>query len=241
MSVLVTGAAGEIGSEIVRRFVASGERVIAQDLAPALDGGLWPPARKSFGDLTDRSFLAELADVCDAEGVDRAVLAHGIDGAAPIRSLAERDLRRVVQVNASTVVQLTRSLVPVLAAREGVVVVVASQAGLRSEPNLAAYCAAKFALVGWARRLAPALADQGVRLRVACPGCTRTGLLESAFRRFAEAEGVTSAEALARRVRTIPVGRIAEPAESAAAVVYLAARAAARPTLLAVTGGEVLV
>jgi NAD(P)-dependent dehydrogenase (short-subunit alcohol dehydrogenase family) len=238
VTVLVTGAGGSIGSAIVEMVREGGEDVLAQDLRaenlPSQVAGL----TSSAGDLRDDEYLGTLAELCSELGVDRVIAAHGVEGAAPLRDLDPDRTRFVVAVNATTVARLLDRLLPGLRRHRGVFVVVSSQAGVQAEPNLAAYCAAKFALVGWAQALAPSLAREGVRLRVLCPGCTETELLFNAFDRFAAAEGVTRAEALRRRVETVPVGRLASARETAAAAVYLADRGA-RPTIIGATGGEV--
>ena len=116
---------------------------------------------------------------------------------------------------------------------------IASQAGLQAEANNAAYCAAKFAIVGWVRALAPALATEGVALRALCPGCTKSPLLYGAQARFAAAHGIPLERFLEQRIAGIPVGRFAEVEETAAAALYLADKGE-RPVILAATGGEVL-
>jgi len=238
----VTGAAGAIGSAIVDGLREQAEHVVAQDVdASALQQRHGAAHTVTTdGDLGHSGYRRALADLCRANTVDTVILAHGVDGAGPLHQLDDQRVRRVMGINATAVVALTQDLMPQLRERGGVVVIVDSQAGLQSEPNLAAYCGAKFALVGWARRLAPALAVDGVRLRLLCPGCTRTPLLLAAFGRFAEAAGESLDEALARRVSNIPVGRMAEVEETAAAAIYLADRSAPRPSILAATGGEVL-
>jgi len=242
VSVLVTGAGGAIGAAIVRQLLEAGHEVLAQDLRSeglrALGG---EGARTTAGDLGDPAYRDRLAELCRDAGIAGVVAAHGVEGAGPLHALDGERLRRVLHVNATSVAELLRALLAQLRECRGTFVAVASQAGLQAEPNLTAYCAAKFALVGWGRRLAPALlrAD-GVRLHLLCPGCTRTPLLIDAFERFAAADGVSLEEALARRRAEIAIGRIADVEETAAAAVYLLDGSAPAPVVLAPTGGEVL-
>lgn len=238
MSVLVTGAGGTIGGAIVRRLVEDGHRVLAHDLRPpeapaGADGAVTPLA----GDLTSRGARDAIARRVAEDRLDGVVAAHGIDGAAPLADLAPDLVRRVLTVNAATVIELHRVTRSALRAAGGVFVAVSSQAGLRGEADNAAYCAAKFAVLGWARALQAA--DPQDRVRVLCPGCTASPLLFDAHRRFAQARGADPGAVLDARRRGIPLQRFAEPEETAAAAVFLL-DPAPRPSVLAYTGGEVL-
>ena len=226
---------------IVQQLGARGAQIVAQDLDGAgLERERDNDLITSSGDLTAGSYRSALVDLCQSRGVDTVILAHGVEGAGALHQLDDGRVRRVMSINATSVVALTQSLLPQLRERQGVVVIVASQAGLQGEPNLAAYCASKFALVGWARRLSAVLAADGVQLRLLCPGCTRTPLLMDSLKGFAAAANMSLDQAVAERVSRIAVGRIADAEETAAAAVYLADRSAPRPPLLAATGGEVL-
>ena len=237
---LVTGAGGGIGSAIVAQLVALGHKVIAQDLDTnrLLQFSGWHDVETVAGDLLDERFIETLADRCSRDGLNAIVAAHGIDGSGAFDELTDGRVRQVMRVNASTVPILLRSLLPALRRRRGTFVVVASQAGLVGEPDNAAYSASKFALVGWGRSLAGGF-DNDVTIRVLCPGCTRTPLFDSAQVRFAAASGMSTEAFIEQRRATIPVGRFAAPAETAAAAVYLAT-CGSSPIVLAETGGEVL-
>lgn len=238
MTVLVTGAGGTIGGAIVRRLVADGYRVLAHDLRPpeapaGADGRVTPLA----GDLTSAGGRDEIARQAAEHRLDGVVAAHGIDGAASLADLTPDLVRRVLTVNAATVIELHRLTRSALQAAGGAFVAVSSQAGIQGEADNVAYCAAKFAVVGWAR--AVQAADPRSRVRVLCPGCTASPLLFDAQRRFAQARGVDPGAFLDERRRGIPLQRFAQPDETAAAAVFLL-DPAPRPSVLAYTGGEVL-
>jgi NAD(P)-dependent dehydrogenase (short-subunit alcohol dehydrogenase family) len=237
VTVVVTGAAGGIGAAVVRQVLARGERVIAQDLTPAATGGVTWVA----GDLLEPETGAALVAAMRADPPAALVAAHGMDGSGALCDLSDDFVRRVVAVNAVTVARLYDVFARLEEPRPRAFVAVASQAGLVGEAGNAAYCASKFAVVGWLRALAPrAAAQHGIHLRALCPGCTDTPLLRSALERFASAAG-TSVEAFtAARKQGIAIGRFADVRETAAAALYLADHAAGAPVTLAVTGGEVL-
>jgi len=241
MRVLVTGAAGAIGAEIVRKLAARGDQIIAHDLRDEEQAGR-ADARvmKVRGNLLDEGDRAQLAHALLTEPLDAVIAAHGIDGSGALAGLDPSFVERVLSVNAVTIPALLRLTLPALRLARGTFVVIASQAGLSAEANNAAYCAAKFAVVGWVRALAPTIQRaEGVALRALCPGCTKSPLLFGAQARFAAARGVEFAAFLQERMAGIPVGRFAEVEETAAAALYLADKSV-RPVVFAPTGGEVL-
>ena len=236
MSILVTGAAGGIGAAIVDQLVEQGHDVVAHDLRPtSTRSGVTP----IVGDLLADGFAGPLGDALGDAPLEAVIAAHGVDGSGTIEDLDDAKVSRILQINTATVARLYQSLCELLERHGGTFVVIASQAGLYAEPKNAAYCASKSALVAWVKDTAPRAATRGVAVRALCPGCTETPLLLAAHERFAAAEGRDFHEVLDARRRSIPIGRFADVTETAAAAVYLAARDH-RPSVLAVTGGEVL-
>ncbi|MDQ6752942.1 MAG: SDR family oxidoreductase, partial [Actinomycetota bacterium] len=110
-------------------------------------------------------------------------------------------------------------------------------AALIGEAENAAYCAAKFAVNGWVEEQAQRTSTLSVH--ALCPGATNSALLIAAQQKFAAAEGVSAQEYYDQRAAQIAVGRYGEPEEIAAAAAFLAAPGP-RPTIMAVTGGDVL-
>jgi NAD(P)-dependent dehydrogenase (short-subunit alcohol dehydrogenase family) len=137
-------------------------------------------------------------------------------------------------------VRLHEAVGAALERARGSFIAIASQAGLVGEANNGAYCAAKFALVGWARMLAAAQPETGVRVRTVCPGCVDTPLLRDGLAGMARDAGVSLEAITAQRVCAIPGGRPADPADIAALVTCLSHLAAPAPAVAPATGGEVL-
>jgi NAD(P)-dependent dehydrogenase (short-subunit alcohol dehydrogenase family) len=237
MSVLVTGAAGGIGSAMCRAFEQAGEVVLRHDLHGGGDG----KPMDVTGDLNDpvvreliRSRLDEEADL------NVVVAAHGIAGAEAIATIRPATTARIMAANTLSVLRLYDSVGGALAARDGAFVVVASQAGLTGEANNAVYCASKFALIGWLRGVDHSRTDQDPRIRMLCPGATDTPLLRDAFQGMADSAGVDYQDILKSRLTHIPAGRLGRTVDLAAATVWLAQLRTRRSVVAAVTGGEVL-
>jgi NAD(P)-dependent dehydrogenase (short-subunit alcohol dehydrogenase family) len=236
MKALVTGASGGIGSAVAVAFEKRGHGVLRQDLRAPSDSS------DDFvvGNLAEDGVLAELTRRVEAEQVDCVVAAHGVAGAVDLRSIPEEQTRFVMTANTTSVLKLYDAVAPVLRARSGAFVMVASQAGLVGEANNGVYCASKFALVGWAREQARADAGAPPRLRVLCPGATETPLLVEAFEGMAASAGTTYEDILGSREAAIPAGRLGRPADLGAAAVWLAGLTTRSCIVAAVTGGEVL-
>lgn len=233
---LVTGAARGIGAATVRRLAADGWSVVAVDSCaddPALS---YPMATRAELDALAEigSVTPAVADVRDVDALATAVgLAEstygGLDAALAIAGVVaggqphwETDAaaeRVVLDVDLGGVLNLARAAVPALlrrpSPRSGRFVAVASAAATRGLPRLATYCAAKAGVTGFVRALAVELGDTGVTVNAVSPGSTRTPALDAS----AELYELTDTGGF---VEQQPVGRLLEPDEIAAALVWLA-------------------
>ena len=234
MAILVTGAGGGIGAAIVSELLDSGCEVIAQDLRTGADA---PGVRWIDGDLSTADGVAAMVSSLGTQTLEAVIVAHGIDASGAIESLDATLIERSLRINGASVVWLFDALRDRLARTGGAFVAISSQAGLVGEPKLSAYCAAKFAVVGWAK--ATSAVSRDVPIRILCPGCTETELLLGGQRIRAEQRGVPFESHMSDLMAQIPVGRLAHPRQTAAAAVYLATADNA-PTVLAATGGQVL-
>ncbi len=245
---LVTGGGRGIGAAIARALSGAGAVVTL------LGRGQTPLA-----EMVVQGHAAgwEQADVTDPEAlaaaIARAQAARGpLDilvnnaGAAESAPLARTDRAlwdRMLALNLTSVFEATRLVLPGMVSRGfGRVVNVASTAGLTGYPYVGAYVAAKHGVVGLTRALALETATSGVTVNAVCPGFTDTDMLAGSIVEVARKTGRPAAEVTRSFVRGNPQGRLVQPEEVAAAVLFLCGPGAGAMTgqAIAVAGGEVM-
>jgi NAD(P)-dependent dehydrogenase (short-subunit alcohol dehydrogenase family) len=211
---LVTGAAGDIGMAIARRFAAEGARVALIDRKAGLP--------KEFFVL--ECDLADPAQVKDA--VDRAAKHFGalhivVNNAAAdtpkqkVADLALEDWQRNFAVNVTAAFLMAKHAIPHMrAAGGGVVINIASQLGSVTSVGSAAYSASKAALISLTRSIAVDHSAEGIRAVSLSPGAIMTSRLTS---RLGSEQAVS--DAFAGRH---PIGRLGTPQEVAEAALFLA-------------------
>ncbi|WP_406450355.1 glucose 1-dehydrogenase [Streptomyces sp. NBC_01622] len=228
-SVIVTGAGSGIGRAAALAFAAEGAKVVVADLnadgAEAVvkeiqqAGGI---AVAVTGDLSEQTVVDEVTATTVERfgGVDVLVNNAGImDRMSALADVADAEWERVIRVNLTAPFLLTRAVLPhMLAAGRGAIVNTASEAGFRGSAAGAAYTASKHGVVGLTKSLAVMYRKQGIRANAIAPGGTATNISVDADR---EALGPA---ALAPHF--VNVGRVAQPEEQAAAIVFLASDAA---------------
>ena len=222
--VLVTGASGDLGSVVVKHFLAAGARVAAHafrnpaelDRAAADAGCPSESLVVMAADLTDGAqvdgVFAEL-ERCWG-GLD--VLVNSVGGSAP-RRLAEltvEEWEKTVRVNLTIPFLCLRAAAPLLATSRGAVVNLTSVAGLTGGVFGPHYAAAKAGLIGLTRSAARELGPLGIRVNAIAPGP-----VESAMTRSLDDETVTS------MLSATSLGRVVQPGEVAEVVLWLAGSA----------------
>jgi NAD(P)-dependent dehydrogenase (short-subunit alcohol dehydrogenase family) len=232
---LVTGAAGGIGVAIVAALEAAGWAVAATDL----DGVSAPSARPV-------DLAADLSSRADCAGlIERTLARYGrldllVNNAATM-TLAEPTAAtmelwwRDFQVNLSAPLWLVQAARLALREARGQVINMCSISALRGEPGFSAYSASKAGLLGLTRSLARELAP-AVRVNALAPGPTDTPQLA----RDAEFQGLTMPELHAYYAGRMPIGRLVEPSEVAAGVVFLAGSAAFTGECIQINGGMLM-
>jgi NAD(P)-dependent dehydrogenase (short-subunit alcohol dehydrogenase family) len=234
-AAVVTGGAGGIGRATARLLAARGANVLVADVKD--DGGretveqiagVGGGAQYRHTDVTVEAEVDALVQhAVDAFGrLDIAVNNAGIVGTyGPVAELSFTEWRRVIDTNLHAVFLCIRAEIPrLLAGGGGSIVNVASAAGLVGFAGLAAYVAAKHAVVGLTKSVALEHARSGIRVNAVCPGSVRTPMLEA----FAGTE-----EALQGMGRMAPVGRLGTPDEIAEAITWLSSDAASFVTGIA--------
>jgi NAD(P)-dependent dehydrogenase (short-subunit alcohol dehydrogenase family) len=168
--VLVTGAAGAIGSALLRRFADAGARTVGTDLRDAAPDGvradLWVP-----GDVTVPADLERvIAEAVDRFGrLDVVVVNAGVTALGSFDDTSDEAFRRVVDVNLHGAVHSLRAALPALRSSAGRVVVLSSVAGFAPVVGRPAYVASKHAVTGLFESLRPELARDGVAVTLVFP------------------------------------------------------------------------
>jgi NAD(P)-dependent dehydrogenase (short-subunit alcohol dehydrogenase family) len=241
MTILVTGAGGGIGAGVVRSALAAGQRVLAHGRRPETLEPLGLPGESVVvGDLADPGHRSALAERVASASVEAVIATHGVTGAVAFAQLTSTEVQRIMLVNAISMIELAELCAGPLRKAGGAFVATASQAGLRAEPGNSLYCASKWALVAWAKHAQREQQQRGYAIRVLCPGRTDAPMLHEANRRIAAAQNVPVDDYERNTLQELPLGRLASVPEIAAAALFLAAPISVpRPSILAVTGGEV--
>jgi 2,3-dihydro-2,3-dihydroxybenzoate dehydrogenase len=238
---VVTGAAGGIGSAVVRALAADGARVAAADLdAPEVEGA----ALALPCDVTDPRAVEHLLDRAEeALGpVTVAVSVAGVLHAASCAQTTDDAWRHTFAVNADGPFHLVRAAGRRMAARgHGSIVVVGSNAASVPRAGMAAYAASKAAATMMTRCIGLELAPRGVRCNVVSPGSTDTPMQDALWADGSARRRALEGDPASFRVG-IPLGRIADPADVADAVAFLASDRARHITMhdLLVDGGATL-
>lgn len=233
MKVLVTGAAGGIGSAAAAAFETAGHSVVRHDVATSTSTST---SIDLAGDLMEWDALDAVAALCRIEEVDAVIAAHGSAGSGELERISEDQIRRIMRINTLSVFRLYEAVRDHLVGRDGAFVTVSSQAGLEGEAQNGVYSASKFALVGWTKGVAAG--GTSPRMRVICPGMTETPLLVAGLTGMAAEAGVTYEEYLGRRLANLPSRRLGRPDEIGRAIVWLTSLETRGAVLAAVTGGE---
>lgn len=227
--VLVTGGNRGIGQAIARRFAAAGHRVAIT-------------SRSGAADDTD-GILVVNADVTDTASVDAAVSQieetlgpveilvsnAGITRDGLVLRMTDEDFTDVLDANLTGGFRVARRVSKsMMRNRWGRMIFISSIVGLGGQAGQANYAASKAGLIGLSKSLAKEFASRGITSNVVCPGPIETDMLMA-----------LTDEQRAAMLSVVPVGRLGQGDEIAAAVEFLASESAAfiTGTVLPVDGG----
>ena len=239
---LVTGGGGGIGAAITTAFAADGHAIAVADLRleaarenaerVAAAGGRAAPLEV---DVTDGGSVAEAIARAGRElgPVEILVNNAGWDELKPFVETDEEFWDRVIAINFKGCLHTTRAALPGMIERGyGRIVNIASDAGRVGSSMESVYSGAKGGVIAFTKTIAREVARAGVTANAVCPGPTRTPLLD----RMTAEGGEKLVDAL---VRAVPMRRLGEPEDVAAAVAFLASDRAGFITgqTLSVSGG----
>jgi 2-hydroxycyclohexanecarboxyl-CoA dehydrogenase len=241
----VTGGAQGIGAGISEALGRNDFRVAVADLN--LDAAQATAAR-----ITDAggTAIAVHVDVTDTESVIGAVKAvaaelgeveiavnnAGWDDFMPFVQTTEDFWNRVLDINFKGALRVCHTVVPGMVERGfGRVINIGSDAGRVGSSLEAVYSGAKGGIIAFSKTLAREVATDGVTVNTVCPGPTDT----PALRKFADSSGQDADKVLGGMTRAVPMKRLAQPSDIAAAVAFFASDAAEYITgqTLSVSGG----
>ena len=227
--VLVTGAGMGLGRATARLFAARGARVVLCDINASANEETLALIRQDGGtataervDVTDEASVKAAVGRALSEygGLDAAVNNAGID--QPVKPFLEQDdatFRRIMDVNVRGVwLCMRHELPPMVAKKRGAIVNVSSAADTMGSPMMPFYTASKHAVLGLTKSTGTEFAAQGIRINAVAPGSMQTPMLASVIERVPQA---------AQAAVATPIARIADPAEVANAIVFLASDEAA--------------
>jgi 3-oxoacyl-[acyl-carrier protein] reductase len=233
---LVTGASRGIGAAIAARLAAEGARVIGTATtaggaarigeALAASGG-----RGAVLDVASQPSIDALVTDIEAREGSIGILCNnaGITRDTLLLRMKQDDWEAVMQTNLASVYRLSKAVLRgMMKARKGRIISIASVVGLIGNAGQANYAAAKAGMIGFSKSLAREVGSRAITVNVVAPGFIDTDMTR--------ALGEEQRKALGAQ---IPLGRLGDPADVAAAVAFLASPEAAYITgeTLHVNGG----
>ncbi|MEI6798363.1 MAG: 3-oxoacyl-[acyl-carrier-protein] reductase [Pseudomonadota bacterium] len=238
-SALVTGASGGIGAEIARVLHAAGANV-------ALSGTRVEPLEALAAELGARSFVlpCNLGDADAVEALPKAAVAAmgavdilvnnaGVTKDNLFMRMSDDEWQTVLDINLTSTFRLCRGVLRgMMKARWGRIVNISSIVGATGNPGQGNYAASKAGLVGMSKSLAAEVASRNITVNCVAPGFISTAMTDK-----------LNDEQKARILTQVPAGRMGEPGEIAAAVLYLSSVEAGYVTgaTLHINGGMAMI
>jgi 3-oxoacyl-[acyl-carrier protein] reductase len=226
---IITGAGSGFGTGMAEAYVREGAKVIVADInaeaGERVAKSLGPHAKAVTTDVANGASVQAMVQACvDSFGVPDIVInnAGTTHRNQPMLQVDEQTFDRVFNVNVKSIYHMAHAVVPVMRARGkgGLIINVGSTAGIRPRPGLCWYNSSKGAVNLLSKAMAVELAPDKIRVNALCPVMGATALLED-FMGMPD-----TPENRARFLSTIPLGRLCEPKDMAAAAVFLASDAA---------------
>ena len=235
-SALLTGASGGIGSAIAKALHAQGAELILNGTRlfelESLAAKLGDRALVLKGDLNETNRINDLAEEAERmsdNGIDILINNAGITRDNLLVRLSDQDLMDVINLNLVAGFHLTRKILRGMMKRKwGRIIGVSSVVGITGNAGQTNYAAAKAGMIGFSKALAHEVASRGITVNNIAPGFIKTPMTDG-----------LSEEQVSKLQTSVPIGRLGEAEDVAAAVIYLASSEASyvTGTTLHVNGG----
>ncbi len=238
-TALVTGATGGIGEAIARAMHTAGATVALSgrrvEKLEALAGELGERTAIVPGDLSEPDQAdALVGQTIEALGSCNILVANaGVTRDKLLMQMKDADWQDIIRINLESYFRLTRSAIrPMMKAREGRIIGIASIVGVTGNPGQSNYCASKAGMIGFTKSLAQEVASRGITANTIAPGFIESPMTDV----LPDAQK----EAL---LGQIPAGRLGQGQDIAAAAVFLASPEASYVTgqTLHVNGGMAMI
>jgi NAD(P)-dependent dehydrogenase (short-subunit alcohol dehydrogenase family) len=181
-TAIVTGAGSGIGRATAVRLAYEGARVVATDISADRLRGLEAELSNLdiatvVGDVSDQTTVDAVLAAADGRVDALANVAGIMDGFLPPAEIDDTVWQRVMDINVTAIMRLTRAVLPwMLTAGHGSIVNVSSEAGLRGSAAGTAYTTSKHAVIGFTKSTAFFYTPSGVRCNVVAPGAVATNI-----------------------------------------------------------------
>jgi 3-oxoacyl-[acyl-carrier protein] reductase len=234
-TALVTGASGGIGNAVARALHTQGATVVLSgtraEKLEALQRQLGDRAFSLAVDLADRDQVSGLVAAADALAGPISILVNnaGITRDCLLMRMKDGDWDTVLEVNMTASMSLCRAAMRgMMKAKTGRIISISSVVGVTGNPGQTNYAASKAGMIGFSKSLAAEVASRGLTVNVVAPGFIETPMTD-----------VLDESQKAALLSRVPVGRLGQADEIAAAVVFLASDEASYVTgaTLHVNGG----
>jgi NAD(P)-dependent dehydrogenase (short-subunit alcohol dehydrogenase family) len=231
LTVLVTGATGGFGSRAAQRFAGEGARLVLSDLEAGpleeLAASLQAETAMLAGDIADENLSESLVKLA-VERFGKLDIAINNAGVAQsfvrLPQVPSDEARRIIEIDLLGVFYAMKYQIPIMEKQNrknghgGIIVNIASVAGLTGAARLSVYAAAKHGVVGLTRSAAAEYAAKGIRVNAVCPSYARTNMVGD----FVKLAAGREAEAITELTRGVPMKRVAEVDEVVEVILFAA-------------------
>ena len=240
--IVVTGGGTGVGAETAHTLAVAGASVtiMGRSEAPLQLQNL----PYQLCDVTDAHAVAEAFDAARTDhGPISVVVANaGAADSVPFSKMTPDQMQTMLSVNLIGVSNVWQAALPDMkAAGSGRLIAIASTAGLKGYPYVAAYCAAKHGVVGLTRALSLELASTGITVNAICPGFIETPMLDRSVANIVEKTGMSEKKARTSLYAGNPQKRLIQTDEVAGTALWLCSDAARSVNghALSLSGGEI--